>query len=52
MFEAYDLGADTSCVVDAKGNIAEGPGFNVFMVKDGAVHTTDRGARPSNFAPG
>ncbi|MDQ2734119.1 MAG: aminotransferase class IV [Pseudomonadota bacterium] len=43
MFEAYDRGADTSCVVDAAGNIAEGPGFNVFMVKDGVVRTPDRG---------
>jgi len=43
MFDAYDRGRDTSCVVDASGNIAEGPGFNVFMVKDGVVHTADRG---------
>ena len=43
MFEAYDLGRDTSCVVDMEGNICEGPGFNVFMVKDGLVHTVDRG---------
>jgi branched-chain amino acid aminotransferase len=43
MFEAYDRGADTSCVVDAAGNLAEGPGFNVFMVKDGIVRTPDRG---------
>ncbi|MDQ2926731.1 MAG: aminotransferase class IV [Caldimonas sp.] len=43
MFEAYDRGADTSCVVDAAGHIAEGPGFNVFMVKDGVVRTPDRG---------
>ena len=39
MFDAYDRGADTSCVVDAEGNVAEGPGFNVFMVKDGVVRT-------------
>ena len=43
MFDAYDRGADTSCVVDAHGNVAEGPGFNVFMVKDGVVRTADRG---------
>lgn len=43
MFDAYDRGRDTSCMVDAHGNIAEGPGFNVFMVKDGTVHTADRG---------
>jgi branched-chain amino acid aminotransferase len=43
MFDAYDRGADTSCVVDAEGNVAEGPGFNVFMVKDGVVRTPARG---------
>ncbi len=43
MFDAYDRGADTSCVVDAQGHVAEGPGFNVFMVKNGVVRTPDRG---------
>jgi branched-chain amino acid aminotransferase len=43
LFDAYDRGADTSCVVDAAGNVAEGPGFNVFMVKDGVVRTPDHG---------
>lgn len=43
MFDAYDRGRDTSCVVDAQGHIAEGPGFNVFMVKDGVVRTAQRG---------
>jgi branched-chain amino acid aminotransferase len=43
MFDAYDRGADTSCVVDAQGHVAEGPGFNVFMVRDGVVRTPDRG---------
>jgi branched-chain amino acid aminotransferase len=43
LFEAYDRGADTSCVVDAAGNITEGPGFNVFMVGNGVVSTADRG---------
>jgi len=43
LFEAYDRGADTSCVVDAAGNVTEGPGFNVFAVKDGVVSTAARG---------
>ncbi|MDB5828433.1 MAG: branched-chain amino acid transferase [Variovorax sp.] len=43
MFDAYENGHDTSCVVDADGNITEGPGFNVFAVKDGVVYTADRG---------
>jgi len=43
MFDAYDRGRDTSCVVDAAGNITEGPGFNVFMAKDGVVYTAGQG---------
>ncbi len=43
MFDAYDRGGDTSCVVDAHGNLAEGPGFNVFVVEGGVVRTPDRG---------
>jgi len=43
MFDAYDHGRDTSCVVDAQGNVTEGPGFNVFIVTDGVVRTADRG---------
>jgi branched-chain amino acid aminotransferase len=43
MFDAYDRGHDTSCVVDGRGNVTEGPGYNVFMVKDGVVRTADRG---------
>ena len=39
LFDAYDHGADTSCVVDMEGNVAEGPGFNVFAVHDGIVRT-------------
>ena len=43
LFDAYDRGRDTSCVVDAAGNLAEGPGFNVFVVQGGVVRTPDRG---------
>ena len=43
LFDAYDRGADTSCVVDADGNVAEGPGFNVFAVRGGVVRTPARG---------
>jgi len=39
LMDGYDRGADTSAVVDRNGNIAEGPGFNVFAVKDGTVVT-------------
>jgi branched-chain amino acid aminotransferase len=43
LFDAYDRGADTSCVVDRDGNVAEGPGFNVFAVQGGVVRTPARG---------
>lgn len=39
LMEAYDHGAETVAVVDRDGNIAEGPGFNIFAVKDGVVTT-------------
>ena len=42
-FEAYDRGAQTAAVVDAKGNIKEGPGFNIFMIKDNQLCTTAEG---------
>ncbi len=39
LFEAYDQGADTVVLVDAGGNLVEGPGFNVF-VRHGDTITT------------
>ena len=39
LMEGYDRGADTCAVVDRDGNIAEGPGFNIFAVKDGTIVT-------------
>lgn len=44
MFEAEDAGADNAVLLDADGLVTEGPGFNVFMVKDGTVVSPDRGA--------
>jgi branched-chain amino acid aminotransferase len=43
LFEAYDAGADTVILVDRDGNIAEGPGFNIFVVKDGCLATPATG---------
>ena len=43
LFQALDHGADTTVLVDAAGFITEGPGFNVFAVKDGAVTTPELG---------
>lgn len=39
LLEAYEHGADTCAVVDRDGNIAEGPGFNIFAVKKGILAT-------------
>jgi branched-chain amino acid aminotransferase len=44
LFQAYDAGAETALLVDANGNVAEGPGFNVFaVVEGGALVTPDAG---------
>jgi branched-chain amino acid aminotransferase len=43
MFEAYDRGAENVVLVDLAGNVTEGPGFNLFVVRDGRVATPARG---------
>ena len=43
LFEAYDHGADTAVLVDAEGNLVEGPGFNVFVRQQDKVITPARG---------
>ena len=43
LFEAYDKGEDTAVLVDADGNLVEGPGFNVFVRHGNTVITPDRG---------
>ena len=43
LFEAYDHGADTVVLVDADGNLVEGPGFNVFVRVGDTVITPARG---------
>ncbi|MES9902768.1 MAG: aminotransferase class IV [Sedimenticola sp.] len=42
-FEAYDKGGETVVVVNGKGNIAEGPGFNIFAVKNEILTTPAEG---------
>ena len=42
-FEAYDRGGETAVVVDARGNLIEGPGFNIFAVKGRTITTPARG---------
>ncbi|MER9426001.1 aminotransferase class IV [Mesorhizobium sp. M0317] len=46
LFDAYDAGAETALVIDTNGHIAEGPGFNVFVVKDGSLRTPAFGVLP------
>jgi len=43
LFEAYDKGEDTAVLVDAEGNLVEGPGFNVFVRHGSTVITPERG---------
>ncbi len=43
LFDAYDRGGETAILVDAEDNVVEGPGFNVFAVRDGAISTPERG---------
>ena len=44
LLEAHDHGFDTAILCDAAGFVTEGPGFNIFVVRDGHVLTPDRGS--------
>ncbi|QPC92213.1 D-amino acid aminotransferase [Mesorhizobium sp. INR15] len=46
LYDAYDRGAETALILDFNGNVAEGPGFNVFCVKDGKLTTPAMGVLP------
>ncbi len=39
LFEAYDRGCENVVLSDGAGNVAEGPGFNLFAVREGRVTT-------------
>lgn len=43
LMEALDEGFDAGALLDHAGNVTEGPGFNLFMVKEGTVVTPARG---------
>ncbi|MEN0040425.1 MAG: aminotransferase class IV [Pseudomonadota bacterium] len=43
LMTAKETGFDNTLLLDADGHVTEGPGFNVFMVKDGAVKTPRKG---------
>ena len=46
LYDAYDNNAETALLLDFNGNIAEGPGFNVFAVKNGRLSTPATGVLP------
>ena len=43
LFQAYERGGETVLLVNAAGDVAEGPGFNVFAVVEGVLTTPDSG---------
>ena len=43
LFQAKDEGFDTAAMLDHAGNVTEGPGFNIFAMKDGRLITSDHG---------
>jgi branched-chain amino acid aminotransferase len=43
LYDAYDQGAENAVLLDADGNVTEGPGFNVFAIKDGTISTPASG---------
>jgi branched-chain amino acid aminotransferase len=43
LYDAYDRGGETALILDFNGNVAEGPGFNVFAVKDNCLTTPASG---------
>ncbi|TIX81444.1 MAG: branched-chain amino acid transferase, partial [Mesorhizobium sp.] len=46
LYDAYERGAETALILDFNGNVAEGPGFNVFCVIDGKLSTPAVGVLP------
>ena len=43
LYQAYERGGETAVVVDGAGHVIEGPGFNIFIVKDQHVYTPESG---------
>ncbi|NQU58192.1 MAG: aminotransferase class IV [Rhodospirillales bacterium] len=43
LYEAYGAERENVILTDGHGNITEGPGFNVFALKDGMITTPDSG---------
>jgi branched-chain amino acid aminotransferase len=43
LFEAYSRGGETAILSDREGNVIEGPGFNIFVLRQGKLATPVRG---------
>ena len=43
MYEARDRGAQYPFLTDGDGNLTEGSGFNIVLIKDAVLYTPDRG---------
>jgi len=43
IFEAYDNKAENVVLSDGSGNVTEGPGYNIFAVEGGRIHTPEKG---------
>lgn len=43
LYEAYDRGARYPILIDAAGNVTEGPGYNIFALIEGTLRTPDAG---------
>ncbi len=43
LFAAKDAGFDNTLLLDERGNLTEGPGFNIFIIQDGIVYTPRSG---------
>lgn len=43
LYEAYDHGAESVILVDDRGNLCEGPGFNIFLVRGNRLSTPRAG---------
>lgn len=46
LYDAFAKGAETALLLDTNGNVAEGPGFNVFIVNGNALRTPEFGVLP------
>jgi branched-chain amino acid aminotransferase len=43
LFDAFDAGCDIDVLGDGAGNLTEGPGFNIFVLRGGRLHTPAEG---------